>query len=115
MAAFQPAVFGGIAVQFATAFERHVGPLLAERAKVNGTMIACDLMTWSEAIDDLVHLARSRGADHLAEDTEERLSRLLMSEVELADTLRTKSRATLMARPSVFWRYIWQGVTNVGG
>ena len=49
---------------FAVHFHMHVWPDLAERAKVNATLIVCGLLTFAEGSDELMQIAVQRGAPY---------------------------------------------------
>lgn len=94
---------------FARTFERIVWPKIAERVRTNGTLVACDLMTFGNAEVDIVQLARSRGAGFLPsfDDLHDRILDLLISEIDRADRLRGNIEKFATENPSRFWRYVW--------
>lgn len=102
-------------MRFEAAYDRHVAPLVVEMTRVNGTLIACGLMTWSEALDAILSLARSRGAGLLSNTDmlEDRLAVALLTEIDLAAALRRRSESALAQKPSAFWRYVWKDMPSV--
>ena len=94
---------------FAVHFHMHVWPDLAERAKVNATLIVCGLLTFAEGSDELMQIAVQRGATYLPDQDElhNRLMTLLAAETDKARALAETIRAFAEDSPSAFWRRIW--------
>jgi hypothetical protein len=69
---------------FAASFDRHVLPVLAARVRRNGVLVGCDQMAFSAALDDVLALARQRGAGYLDppdfDTLEERIAAALCAE-----------------------------------
>jgi hypothetical protein len=78
-------------MSFAADFDREVCPHLTRLAKVNGTFVACGLMSWSEAEDAIHRFAIERGALHLPpavwEQLEDSITASLLREVRKADAI----------------------------
>lgn len=95
---------------FEAAFERHVWPVLAERAHVNGTLVALGLMEWGTATDELATTAQSRGANHLGDDGRwyDKLIAMLLDEINDAEEQQGAIAAFAVAEPSKLWRWVWR-------
>lgn len=95
---------------FEAAFERHVWPVLAERAHVNGTLVALGLMEWGTATDELATIAQSRGANHLGDDGRwyDKLIASLLDEISDAEDAQAKVALFAAAEPTQFWRWVWR-------
>ena len=94
---------------FDTHFDRHVWPLLKERAVVNGTHVALGNMLFADALADLDHLARQRGSGSLENPAavHARFPGMLLEEIDRADKIAARIAALKTREPSRFWRYIW--------
>jgi len=66
--------------RFVDRFEAHVGPQLAALARVQGTLVVCDLTTFSEAHGALIRHADKRGAAWLPDDA--------LAEIDRAQAVR---------------------------
>ena len=96
--------------RFAAAYRRHVTPVLKREAARLGTELADDLLSFSDAMAELLSLAWSRGAGHLPEPLREELgdwlAATLLDETDLAEEamalvqslLREPSRDVMRAR-----------------
>ena len=104
----------GAPSRFLERFERIVGPILADIARVQGTSVALGIATYSQAYAEIMHEAQRRGAAFLPADAGERLEDwahdALLAEIDRGDRLLGDAERQMHDDPTAFWLSVWRPI-----
>ena len=104
----------GAPPRFLERFERIVGPILADIARVQGTFVALGIATYSQAHAEIMHEAQRRGAAFLPADAGERLEDwahdALLAEIDRGDRLLGDAERQMHDDPTAFWLSVWRPI-----
>ena len=94
---------------FAVHYQQHVWPLLYEKARLNATLVACGLLSFAAASDEIMRLAIARGASFLPDldALHGDIMSMLSAEIERGQAKKQDAETLLANSPSAFWREVW--------